>query len=184
MSFRPLPNIIITGTPGCGKTSHAEKLVETIPGFKHINITDFAKENECFDGYDEARKSHIVDEDKLVDALEPLLEKGGVIIDWHACDFLPERLIDLVIVLRTSNSVLYERLSKRGYSQSKIDENIDCEIMEVIAQEARDSYVPEIVIELESNSFDDLESNVSRIASWVDTWKLNNPEGASNELAV
>jgi len=90
----------------------------------------------------------------------------------------------LVVVLRTDNSVLYDRLKKRDYSQSKIDENLDCEIMEIIAQEARDGYVPEIVVELQSNTTEDMDSNVDRIISWIDTWKVNNPNGASNELPV
>ncbi|KAH3674804.1 hypothetical protein WICMUC_003007 [Wickerhamomyces mucosus] len=184
MSTRPLPNIIITGTPGTGKTSHAELIVKEAPAFRHINITDFAKENDCFDGYDEERKSHIVDEDKLCDAIEPELEKGGVIVDWHANDLFPERLIDLVIVLKTDNGVLFDRLNKRGYAQSKIDENIDCEIMGIIAQEAREGYQPEIIVELDSNTTDDIDSNVERIISWVDTWKSDHPNGASNELSV
>lgn len=159
-------------------------IVEELKGFKHINITDFAKENDAYDGFDKERNSHIVDEDKLVDAIEPFLEKGGVIIDWHACDLFPERLIDLVVVLRVDNGVLYDRLQKRDYSQSKIDENLDCEIMEVIAQEARDSYEPEIIVELQSNSTEEMDSNVSRVIAWIDTWKMNNPEGASNELPL
>ncbi|CCH41341.1 NTPase required for small ribosome subunit synthesis [Wickerhamomyces ciferrii] len=184
MSIRPLPNIIITGTPGCGKTSHAEIISNELDGFKHINITDFAKDNDAYDGFDKERNSHIVDEDKLLDALEPILEKGGILIDWHACDMFPERLIDLVVVLRTENGTLYERLEKRNYSQSKIDENLDCEIMEVILQEAKESYAEEIVVELESNNTDDIDSNSQRIKSWIDSWKVNNPEGASNELSM
>ncbi|CAM9020780.1 unnamed protein product [Wickerhamomyces anomalus] len=173
MSYRPLPNIILTGTPVSG-----------IKGFKHVNITDFAKENDAYDGFDKERNSHIVDEDKLLDALEPLLEKGGILIDWHANDLFPERLIDLVVVLRTENGILYDRLSKRDYSQSKIDENLDCEIMEVILQEAREAYAPEIIVELQSNTTEDIDSNVARVISWIDTWKVNNPDGASNELAL
>ncbi len=119
-----------------------------------------------------------------MDALEPLLEKGGILIDWHANDLFPERLIDLVVVLRTENGILYDRLSKRDYSQSKIDENLDCEIMEVILQEAREAYAPEIIVELQSNTTEDIDSNVARVISWIDTWKVNNPDGASNELAL
>ncbi len=40
----------------------------------------------------------------------------------------------------TDNTVLYERLEKRGYAQKKISENVQCEIMQVIAEEARESY--------------------------------------------
>lgn len=184
-SSRDCKASVLTHThQGCGKTSHAESIVNELKGFQHINVTDFARENEAYDGFDEERNSHIVDEDKLLDALEPILEKGGVLIDWHANDLFPERLIDLVVVLRTENGILYDRLNKRDYSQSKIDENLDCEIMEVILQEAREGYASEIVVELQSNSTEDIDSNIQRIVSWVDTWQTNNPEGASNELAI
>ena len=34
-------------------------------------------------------------------------------MDFHSCDFFPERWFDLVIVLQTDNTVLYDRLDKR-----------------------------------------------------------------------
>lgn len=77
----------------------------------------------------------------------------------HNLDQASNRWFDLVLVLQTDNTVLYERLEKRyentacnvvlhtptppthrGYSQKKISENIECEIMQVIVEEARDSY--------------------------------------------
>jgi broad-specificity NMP kinase len=50
--------------------------------------------------------------------------------------------------LRTDNTTLYNRLEKRGYSQKKLTENIECEIMQVCLDEAQDSYRKEIVWEL------------------------------------
>lgn len=41
------------------------------------------------------------------------MASGGVIIDYHGCDFFPERWFDIVFVLRTDNTVLYDRLSER-----------------------------------------------------------------------
>lgn len=187
MSTRYYPNIIITGTPGCGKTSHAESLISTLemvpPGsFTHYNISDVAKERKCIDSYDERLDTSVVDEDLLLDSLEPDMRKGGAILDWHCCEIFPERLIDLCVVLRTDNSILYDRLSKRGYKDVKIQENIDCEIMDIISQEARDSYIPEIVIELNSNSVEQMEENVERLASWVTNWIKDHPKGVTNEL--
>lgn len=182
MSIRTLPNIIITGTPGSGKTSHAELLQEAFPQLKNINVSDFAKENGLISGFDEERDSSIVDEDKLLDELEPLADKGGLIIDWHCCEIFPERWIDLVVVVRCDNTVLYNRLESRGYAQNKITENVECEIMQVLLQEARDNYNENIVVELRSESIDELTSNVDRIVQWIESWISNNPEGVSNEL--
>ena len=50
---------------------------------------------------------------KVCDELEDVMEEGGNIVDYHGCDFFPERWFDLVVVLQTDNTVLYDRLSKR-----------------------------------------------------------------------
>lgn len=182
-STRFHPNIIITGTPGCGKTSHAESLVFQLQlPYKHYNISTIAKERQCFMSYDEEFDSHIVDEDKLLDSLEPDLREGGAVVDWHCCDIFPERLIELVVVLRTDNSVLFDRLQKRGYKDNKIEENLDCEIMEVVYQDAVDAYVPEIVISLNSNNIEEMDDNVDKIAAWIEKWVKDHPEGVTNEL--
>jgi adenylate kinase len=77
----------------------------------------------------------------------------------------------LVVVLRSDNTSLYDRLAKRQYSQSKIEENIDAEIMQVILDEARDAYVPEIVVELQSNTVEDMDSNIERIVQWKEQFE-------------
>ncbi|KAH8821698.1 AAA domain-containing protein [Xylogone sp. PMI_703] len=171
--MRSLPNIIITGTPGVGKTTHCEVLAGNT-GLKHLSINDIVKERNCHEGYDEEYQSWIVDEDKLLDAIEDEVKLGGYIIDWHACDLFPKSWIDLVVVLRVDSTLLYDRLKARDYPEVKLQENLDSEIMEVLLQEARDSYDEEIVVELTSNTSEEVESNVERIESWIKEWKKNN----------
>jgi adenylate kinase len=130
--------------------------------------------------------SFYLDEDKLLDHLEVMFrdfesDKVGVICDYHACDLFPERWFDLVLVLRTSTHVLYDRLSKRGYSDRKRDENMECEIMQVIAEEARESYAPEIVQEVISDTTDDMNSNIERVQAWITQWISERSEDASND---
>jgi 2-phosphoglycerate kinase len=62
--MRSQPNLIVTGTPGVGKTTHCEILAQNT-GLKHLSINDIVKERGCHDGYDEEFKSWIVDEDKV-----------------------------------------------------------------------------------------------------------------------
>ena len=102
------------------------------------------------------------------------MKEGGYIIDWHACDLFPRSWIDLVVVLRTDSTKLYDRLTARRYPEKKLQENLDSEIMEVLLEEARESFDAEIVVELQSNEPEDTVSNVDRIASWVKDWMLDN----------
>ncbi|KAK3328458.1 AAA domain-containing protein [Cercophora scortea] len=170
---RTFPNIVITGTPGVGKTTHCEMLAERT-GLKHLSINDIVKDRECHEGWDEEYESWIVDEDKLLDAMEEQVQQGGCILDWHACDLFPKSWVDLVVVLRVDSTTLYDRLSARKYPEIKLQENLDSEIMEVLLQEARDAYDEEIVVELQSNTADDMDVNVDRIEAWVKQWKENN----------
>ena len=64
MPSRVEPNIIITGTPGVGKTSHCEQLAANT-GLKHLSINQIVKDRACHDGWDVEYKSWIVDEDKV-----------------------------------------------------------------------------------------------------------------------
>jgi len=168
------PVIVITGTPGSGKTTHAQLLAQESPlPLKHINIGEWVKERGLYESYDDEWQSYTVDEDKLLDELEPVASAGGVILDWHTCDIFPERWVDLVVVLRCNHTQIWERLEKRGYPLKKIQENNEAEIMEVVLDEARSSYAPEIIVELQSEGTEDLESNVARIVQWIEAWQKN-----------
>ena len=39
------------------------------------------------------------------------MEGGGNIVDYHGCDFFPQRWFDRVVVLQTDNSALHDRLN-------------------------------------------------------------------------
>jgi broad-specificity NMP kinase len=69
--MRTAPNIIITGTPGVGKTIHSEQVAQDT-GLQHMSINDIAKQRDCYDGYDEERQSWIIDEDKVCFSLASL----------------------------------------------------------------------------------------------------------------
>ncbi|KAK5166146.1 factor activating pos9 [Saxophila tyrrhenica] len=169
------PNIIITGTPGVGKSTHCEALASKT-GLHHLNINDVVKKHSIGEASNDGNdpNTKIVDEDRLLDVIENDLEDGGQIIDWHACDLFPPRQIDLVAVIRCDNQILYDRLKARGYGEKKLQENLDCEIMEVLVQEARDAYEGEMVVELRSEKAEDVDGNVERIEEWIRSWKRDN----------
>ena len=138
-----------------------------------------------------------------MDEIEEQVKEGGNIIDWHACDLFPKSWIDLVVVLRVDSATLYDRLKARyvahapflcshsylqrsekkntnvclpvsNYPELKLQENMDSEIMQVLLDEARESYDEEIIVELRSDSAEDVEGNVERIEAWVKQWLENN----------
>jgi len=159
----------VTGTPGTGKTVTASTLAERT-ALNYINVGDLAKEKHLYEGWDEQYGCHVLDEDKVVDELEDQMCEGGNIVDYHGCDFFPERWFDIVFVLRTNNTTLYERLEQKGYSGKKLTENVECEIFQTILEEARESYRKEIVHELKSNTPDEMETNLDQIERWVQQW--------------
>jgi adenylate kinase len=73
--------------------------------------------------------------------------------------------------------VLYDRLTARGYEGKKLEENMDSEIMQVLLDEAREAYKEEIVVELKSESNEDVEGNLERVEAWVEGWKKDNAGG-------
>ncbi|ELU02620.1 hypothetical protein CAPTEDRAFT_184335 [Capitella teleta] len=164
------PNILLTGTPGVGKSTLGQELAERT-GLKYINIGDVAKEGELYEGFDDQYKCPILNEDRVIDELDATLTEGGNIVDYHGCDFFPERWFNIVFVLRTDNSTLYDRLQGRGYSGKKLEDNIQCEIFQSILEEARESYKTEIVHELPSNTPEDMEENLEKIIAWIAEWK-------------
>lgn len=56
---------------------------------------------------------------QVLDELEDQMCEGGNLLEYHSCEFFPERWIDAVFVLRTDNGILYDRLEKR-YSRVTI----------------------------------------------------------------
>lgn len=90
---RTRPNIIITGTPGVGKTTHCEMLAEQL-GLRHLGINEVIKDKECYVGRDEEMQSWVLDEeseDKVCAVLVPLccvgescmsLRRGDSMRDW------------------------------------------------------------------------------------------------------
>lgn len=190
ITTRTCPNIIITGTPGVGKTKTTLRLAEKT-NMKYVNINDIVKEHKCHEGLDKEFDSLILDEDKLLDALDPIIKNqqndptnNGIVLDYHSIDFFHEDWMDLIIVLRSNTEILYDRLQQRGYNSKKISENMECEIMQVVLDETKQAFGGAssddsgnngiVIVELMSNTIDDLESNVNRIITWIDQWKIDN----------
>ena len=128
--------IIVTGTPGTGKTEIA-KAVAKILKFKYIDANKIIKKEKLTEGYDKERRTSIVDEHKLAKALVSLIKKEkNIVIDSHMSHYMPKKYVDLCIVTKCKIPTLRERMKKRKYSDLKIKENIDAELFDVCFNEA------------------------------------------------
>lgn len=160
---RKRPNILVTGTPGVGKTTFCEQLAEEL-GFEHLNIANIVREEVLYSEWDEELNCSVFDEDKVGDWLEDKLSGGGFVVDFHSCDFMGD-WFSVVVVLRARTEVLFDRLKARNYSDRKIEENMQCEIFQVLLDEAVATFGEENVLELQSNSLEDITENIKTVAS-------------------
>ncbi|XP_077220745.1 P-loop containing nucleoside triphosphate hydrolases superfamily protein [Tasmannia lanceolata] len=168
--IRSKPNVLVTGTPGTGKTTTCSLLADATQ-LRHINVGELVKDKSLHDGWDDEFDCHVINEDLVCDELEDMMEEGGNIVDYHGCDFFPERWFDCVVVLQTDNSILYDRLASRGYMGPKLANNIECEIFQVLLEEAKASYPEDIVMALRSDSVDDISRNVATLIDWMKNWR-------------
>ncbi|EDW61813.1 adenylate kinase isoenzyme 6 homolog [Drosophila virilis] len=164
------PNILITGTPGAGKSYLCERLATQLK-FNWLDCSKIAKENNFIEEYDKEYDCPILDEDKLMDYLEPLMAKGGNIVEYHGCDFFPERWFQAVFVVKCPNETLYDRLKERNYNEKKLTSNIQCEIFGTILEEARESYKKDIIYELSGETKADAQNSLKTVKNWYSMWK-------------
>ncbi|XP_034107997.1 adenylate kinase isoenzyme 6 homolog [Drosophila nasuta] len=164
------PNILVTGTPGAGKSYLCERLAAQLK-FTWLDCSKIAKDEEFVLEYDEEYDCPVLDEDKLMDHLEPLMAEGGNIVEYHSCDFFPERWFQAVFVVTCPNTTLYDRLKARNYNEKKLNSNMQCEIFCTILDEARESYKPDIVYELSGETKADAEKSMKTVKNWYSMWK-------------
>lgn len=130
--------IVISGTPGTGKSTLAKKLAQGL-GYSRLDLSKRYKEISV--GYDKEKKCYDVDFKKFSSLVIKKLRKSekGLIIDSHIAHLLPKRMVDLCIILTCSDlKRLERRLKKKGYSKKKIRENLDAEIFQVCLSEAKE----------------------------------------------
>ena len=136
--------IIVTGTPGTGKTLLSRKLASKL-NFHYIDANRMIRKYKLSEGYDKKRNTKIVDATKLnktlimeISNFKKDKKTKGIIIDSHLSHYLPKKYADLCIVTKSSLKTLEERLKKRKYTKSKIRENLDAEIFDVCLNEAKE----------------------------------------------
>jgi adenylate kinase len=143
--------ILVGGSPGTGKTKVA-KILGSKLSVAVISLGDFADESGCITAEDKARNTGIINEDCLVDALLKLTEDKSkrIVIEGHYIDLVPSSSVQWVFILRTHPEKLRARLSERSYSNEKVTENVEAEVMGVCQMDALDAFGEAKVFELDT----------------------------------
>jgi len=132
--------ILVTGTPGTGKTTVAKKL-STEFDYQYVDVKAVIKEHHLDEKFDNKRKCHIIDEQKLAQVLVKSIETSQkkLVIDSHLCQYIPKKYVELCIVTKCELKELKNRLEKRKYATAKVKENMDCEIFDICLTEAKEA---------------------------------------------
>jgi len=134
--------IIVSGTPGTGKTVIAKFIAKRLPA-QYIDVNALIKDHHLSRGYDRRLKTRIVNIERLNRFLIQLIRNArktkhrrNLVIDSHLGHYLPRRYVDLCFITTCPLKTLRQRLMRRKYSKEKIQENINAEIFEVCLLEA------------------------------------------------
>ncbi|MFA5365292.1 MAG: AAA family ATPase, partial [Candidatus Bathyarchaeia archaeon] len=125
--------VLITGTPGVGKTTVAQKLASKL-GATNIGITELVKQENLITEHDVDRSTLVADTPKVSKRLQELFGQieGTVIVEGHyVVDVVPKKDVNIVFVLRRDPRQLEQVLKSRGYSEKKVNENLAAEILDV-----------------------------------------------------
>lgn len=134
--------VVITGTPGTGKTTATERLDhETV----HLNERIRAEGLDA--GTDESRGSLVADMDAVAAALDGREKDEIELVESHLAHRLPA---DRVVVLRCHPDELGERLAARGEPEKTVEENRESEALDVILAEAVESHGLDNVYEIDA----------------------------------
>jgi adenylate kinase len=141
---------LLTGTPGVGKSTVADLLAAE--GHFIVRAKETTQEYILLQSDDDT----VIDADAWAAEFTPV--KG--IVEGHFAHFIPNA--KGVIVLRCRPDVLAKRLAARGYSESKVMENVEAEILDVILIETLNIYAEEQVYEIDVS-----DASVKDIASQI-----------------
>lgn len=132
--------ILVTGTPGVGKTTFSKILASEFH-LKHIDITNFIKENKLYESYDKKFDTYVFDEDFVAENLIKTVEKEkSFIVDTHSPCIACDIQFDYIFHLRCDIKELTDRLKARNYNETKVTENVEAEIFNVISEELEEFF--------------------------------------------
>lgn len=146
--------IIITGTPGVGKTSVSAALASRIDA-QLVSLGELIRKEKLYIGFDKERDTLIADIGKISRRVSEIISKAqkDIIIEGHlAVEVTPAEEASIVFVLRRNPEELKRILEERSYTERKIMENLAAEILDVCLFEAVKKFGVEKVCEIDVTS--------------------------------
>jgi adenylate kinase len=144
--------ILVTGTPCVGKTTVSQQLTAKLDAH-YINLTELAEKHGLTIGEDKKRKTLVINEEEMRTKIAEIIdaaEKTTVIVDGHyAAAVVPKRYVTRIFVLRRNPVELRGFMEKRGFSDSKLWENLASEILDTCLFEALQEHEEDKVCELD-----------------------------------
>ena len=166
--------IIVTGTPGVGKTVLA-KLIVAKTRFEFLNLGNLIRQEKLYRQFDRSRSSYIIDPARLRRRLAGIFKSNtsGLVIETHWLgSFLPSRSGMAAVVVRTDPVLLAKRLKARGWSKKKIWENAEAELIDLSLYESVELLGKHRVYQIDATSKSprDLMSAAWRFLSGEKRW--------------
>ncbi|MBS7622653.1 adenylate kinase family protein [Candidatus Bathyarchaeota archaeon] len=155
--------IMVAGTPGVGKTAVCRILARRLH-WSHVDCGRLALREGLAIKYDRTARTYHIDLERLSRVLKDTVNRlgTGIILEGHLVPSLKELAPSRVFVLRCDPRRLLSRLRQKGYSRSKIAENIAAEILDVCLSEAVKSFGVRRVCEIDAS-----EKDPSEVASAI-----------------
>ena len=146
--------IAVTGIPASGKTTLAQTVAKQLK-YRYIHAYEYAQKHNAASEFDKHRNVAIVDEKKLDNALK---SAKNFVIDGHFTHALTN--IDKIILVKCNRKELVKRMKQRKYSEDKIQENIEADIMEVIEDEIQKPF-------LKVDATKTYKPSIKKIIEWI-----------------
>jgi len=140
--------LIITGTPGVGKTTLARLLSKKL-GCLAYNEKTLALEKKI-GKWNEKENELVIPLEPFAKMLDAFLSKQkNAVIEGHLLCELKLKA-DYVILIRVHPELLESRLQERNYTEEKIQDNVFCEGIDYCKKHVERNYPKEKIVEIQS----------------------------------